>query len=74
MISLVAENGNFLLGTETIKEKEDLIVITNVSSRFGDRTVHVSANVYKDRPTLEKVSLKHLVVRNSPKVEKKEEA
>ncbi|NQZ84581.1 MAG: hypothetical protein HRU03_02585 [Nanoarchaeales archaeon] len=47
--------------------EEDLVIIENIGSRYGNANVTVTACIYDDKETLEKVTAKHIAKRNVTK-------
>ena len=62
---------------ELLAEKFDvdksLVIIKNIASHFGERTVSVSAFIYDDEKTLNTVTLKHILKRNQDNTQEQEE-
>jgi ribosomal protein S24E len=44
--------------------KEDLVIIENIGSRYGNSNVTVTASIYDNKETLDKVTAKHIAKRN----------
>ena len=55
------------------KTKENLVVVNSIKSHYGSLNVLVSANVYDKKETLERLTSKHIVNRNSKGVSNGEE-
>jgi len=47
--------------------EEELVIIENVGSRYGNANVTVTASIYDDKETLDKVAAKHIAKRNVTK-------
>ncbi len=54
------------------KTKENLVVVNSIKSHYGSLNVLVSANVYDKKETLERLTSKHIVNRNSKGVSNEE--
>ena len=55
------------------KTKENLVVVNSIKSHYGSLNMFVSANIYDKKETLEKLTSKHMMNRNSKDVSKVEE-
>lgn len=53
--------------------EEDLVIIENIGSRYGNANVTVTASIYDNKETLEKVTAKHIAKRNVTKADEAEE-
>ena len=57
-----------------LKAKEELIIIENITSHFGEKSSTVTAFVYNDEATLKKITLKHILKRNEAPAPQEAEA
>lgn len=55
------------------KAEEELIVVESIKPHFGNSDVVVSAKIYADKETLEKLTAKHIQKRNAAPVVEGEE-
>ena len=53
--------------------EEDLVIIENIGSRYGNANVTVTASIYDNKETLDKVTAKHIAKRNVTKADGAEE-
>lgn len=58
---------------KALKVEEDLIIVKEVRSHYGDANVLVFANIYDSVESLNKNARPHLIKRNTAKVAEKEE-
>lgn len=47
------------------KAEEDLVIVKEILSHFGSRSVTIIANIYNSKEALDKVSRDHLIKRNT---------
>lgn len=48
-----------------MKVEEDLVIVHNISSQYGSSTANIEVTVYNDKETLEKLTPKHILKRNT---------